>query len=288
MAQGWVSYLMKKLVTAKRIFEREGLNGVASVARDRIATARDRIATGQRTFLDNLRSSYEETSPRVYPTLIKLFYALPPLKLASLVPENTQIEPPIMEDICLPPYTWPPDHNDYIPLMSIVKARQPRIVVELGTAHGNTVANICRHSPQARVYTVNAPAEEQSGELITYELTRDEIGRVYRSCGFGDRVVQIFKNTLDLDLSEYFAGPVVDLALIDACHDTDYVLNDFFKVQPFMRPQGLVLFHDTHPSMKEHLLGSYMACMKLRRKGFDIRHIEDSWWAVWINNTSKR
>ena len=130
---------------------------------------------------------------------------------------------------------------------------------------------------------MNSPVESQSGTVVTYELTEDEIGQVYRNHGFADRVVQIFENTLDLNLSEYFQDPVVSLAIIDACHDTDYVVNDFFKVKGFVSSQGVVLFHDTHPSMKGHLLGSYMACMKLRRLGYDIRYINDTWLSIWIN-----
>jgi hypothetical protein len=34
--------------------------------------------------------------------------------------------------------------------------------------------------------------------------------------------------------------------------------------------------------MRAHLGGSYIACMKLRRQGFDIRHLTGTWWAVWI------
>lgn len=215
-------------------------------------------------------------------SLMKRRHELPILELESVLQGNVQIETPVLDDICLPPYSGSNDHDDLIPLMKMVKSFEPQIVVELGTAHGNTVANICRQCPSARVYTVNAPVEDQTGTLTTYELDREQIGRVYRAYGFADRVVQIFKNTLYLDLSEYFHEPVIDLALIDACHDTDYVINDFFKLLPFMRARGVVLFHDAHPSMRDHLRGSYMACMMLRRRGYDIQHIKNTWWAIWF------
>ncbi len=166
--------------------------------------------------------------------------------------------------------------------MGIVATVNPHTVVELGTAHGNTVANICRHAPKATVYTVNAPLDIQSGKTVTFQLTKDHIGRVYKSHGFSERVVQVFANTLDLDLQEYVGSRPVDLAIVDACHDTEYVLNDFGKVVPFMRVGGIVLLHDTHPSMWSHLLGSYRACMRLRRSGYDIRHMRGTWWAIWI------
>jgi len=216
--------------------------------------------------------------------LNKAIYQLPEVELTSIIPVDTPIASPIQNDISLPPFYAFPDHDDYTPLMKLCRARRLEVVVELGTAHGNTTANICRQCPDTKVYTVNAPVDEQTGVFVTYELSRSEIGRVYRAHGYADRVTQIFCNTLDLNLSQYFDQPVIDLAIIDACHDTDYVLNDFDKVRPFVRAGGIVLFHDTHPSMRNHLVGSYRACMILRRKGYDIRHIKGTWWAIWVND----
>lgn len=215
--------------------------------------------------------------------LMRLFNRLPELEI-DLKAKSVEILPAILDDICLPPYHAPDDHDDFLPLMHIARLLRPRLVVELGTAHGNTVANICQQCPDATVYTVNALAQQQTGEIVTYSLTQGEVGRVYRANGFEDRVVQIFENTLYLDLSKYLKRRRVDLAIIDACHDRDYVINDFLKVRPFVRPEGVVLFHDTHPSMEGHLAGSYVACMKLRRRGYDIRYVRNTWWAIWINS----
>jgi hypothetical protein len=99
-------------------------------------------------------------------------------------------------------------------------------------------------------------------------------------------VVQIYCNTLELNLSQYLAGPIVDLAIVDACHDRPCVMHDFATVVPYMKPNGIVLLHDTHPSMAGHLWGSYTACMMLRRRGYDIRHIADTWWGIWVNTKS--
>jgi predicted O-methyltransferase YrrM len=182
----------------------------------------------------------------------------------------------------MPPYAGS-SLDDFYSLMSIVEWMQPRIVLELGTALGNTVANVCRLIPTTQVYTVNAPADEQSGILTTHELSVEQIGWVYRKYGYGSRVTQILQNTLQLDLSKKFSRSVIDLAIVDACHDTTYVVNDFLKVQPFIRRGGLVLLHDTHPSMSRHYYGSYRACMLLRGQGYDIRHLTDTSWAMWSN-----
>ena len=217
--------------------------------------------------------------------LLSRRFALPVIPLQAIAPDDPAIQPPIMEQICLPPFHGLDPHDDYTPLFKIVRSLQPRVVLELGTAYGNTVANICNQLPGCRVWTVNAPAERMTGEITTYALDASEIGYVYRKYGFGDRVVQILENTLQVDLSHYLKRGSVDLAIIDACHDVDYVLNDFQKVEPFVRPGGLVLFHDTYPSRERHTWSSYQACMRLRQQGFDIRLVDQSWWGVWRKNT---
>lgn len=222
--------------------------------------------------------------------LVATYYHLrwAPYKLPSItyldVTGNATIDAirnPEMRDICMPPYVGDPTFRDFDALIGIAMKLQPRLVIELGTAYGNTVANLCRFVADLHVVTVNAPAREQSGALTTFELTADEIGRVYRSCGCSDRVTQVLANTLTMDLSGYVADASCGLAIIDACHDTEYVLNDFHKIRSFSSEGGYILFHDTHPSMRGHLRGSYMACMRLRKQGFDVRHLVGTSWGIW-------
>jgi predicted O-methyltransferase YrrM len=214
--------------------------------------------------------------------LTRLSWDLPETTLRDLAgADSVDLAPAILEDAGVPPYAGTSDHDDLLPILTIARSLQPRIIVELGTSYGNLTANFCRQCPASKVYTVNALPEQQTGTIVTHSLATGQIGRVYRTQWYSAQVVQTFINTRDLDLSSSLQGPLVDLAVIDACHDTDYVIGDFQKLRPFMRPGGLVLFHDTHPSMRDHLAGSYMACMLLRREGHDVRHLKNTWWAAW-------
>jgi predicted O-methyltransferase YrrM len=187
----------------------------------------------------------------------------------------------IHDDICLPPFYAHHSHDDVTPLVAMLRSMEPQLVIELGTAHGNLTANICRLT-NARVITVNALAEQMTGHWVTFALGREEIGRVYRQYGFESRVVQVYEDTLRLELEKYLAASSADLAIIDACHDLDYVVKDFKKVAPFIRPGGIILLHDTHPAISRETGGSYRACMRLRRKGWNIRHIQGTWWGIWV------
>lgn len=174
------------------------------------------------------------------------------------------------------------DHDDLVPMLQLIKASNPKVILELGTAYGTTTANILMNH-DCKVYTVNALPEQIEGEITTFALTKEEIGEVYRKYGLEGKVEQIYANTLELDLSPYMGEERAQFAIIDACHDTDFVINDFNKVKPFLDKDAIVLFHDTHPSQKGHLRGSYQACLKLRGKGFNVKHLEDTWWGVWVN-----
>lgn len=206
---------------------------------------------------------------------------LPSVDIDTVAPADVSAFGPIEDARNLPPR---PDlgifHDDLTPLIRIVKSVDPENVLELGTGRGNATANICAVC-DAHVYTVSAPPGKMSGELISFVLPEEEIGRVYRAHGFAPRVTQILENTLTLELTAFVPEGTIDLAVIDACHDTDYVVNDFFIVLPTLRPDGIVLLHDTHPSRKLHLRGSYDACVRLRRMGYDIRHLRDTWWGIW-------
>lgn len=160
-------------------------------------------------------------------------------------------------------------------------------MLELGTALGNLTANLCRLLPLASIVTVDAPAGMQSGRLTTHPLRADEIGQVYRRHGFESRVTQVFADTRNLHLSDLLHGRRIDLAVIDACHDYDFVARDFRLVVRFMSEWGVVFFHDLHPSLAGHLLDSYAAGLWLRRRGFDVRHLDGTWWGMWTRDWSR-
>ena len=214
------------------------------------------------------------------------------LGLASVLPTVDQhnfVDPklvlpgPILKHCCMPPFYYR-SHDDWGTLMRIAGTVNPSLVLELGTAHGNTIANLAQLLPRCDFVTVNAPIEDQSGRVITYELSRRQIGVVYRESGFEQRVKQVYANTLSMDLSEHLVDPV-DLAIVDACHDQEFVINDFKKCLPHMSKTGIVVFHDTHPSRMEHLNGSYDACLRLRKLGHDVRHVRGTWWGIWAADT---
>lgn len=216
----------------------------------------------------------------------KAFYRnnkLPEISLGDIGIRHKIFSPAITEEICLPPYRGNEDFDDYSVLFSILDSQRPKVILELGTGYGNTVANICS-TFGSKVITVNALPDQISGRVTTYVLTSEEIGKVYRSHGFSHRVVQVFEDTKKMYLNKYILQASVNLVIIDACHDPDYVLNDFQKILPFISSGSIVLLHDTHPSMRDHYMNSYLACMYLRKLGHNIRYVKGTSWAIWFED----
>ena len=222
------------------------------------------------------------------------FFRLPICEINDIVPSNDYHFDIIDEERNLPPRPdagWMTnegkeihlDHDDITPLLRIVQYFQPKCILEIGTAWGNTTANICKIST-GKIFTVNALPEQIADQTSSFALTKEMIGSVYRKYGFDNRVTQIYENTLNFDHKKYFQSACVDLAIIDACHEAEYVINDFDKVLPVLSQNAIVLFHDTHPSRIGHLKGSYQACMDLRRQGYNIKYIKDTWWGIWQKN----
>ena len=150
-------------------------------------------------------------------------------------------------------------------------------VWEHGCQHLFPIRQSCIHS--------ECLPDQISGRVTTYSLTSDEIGSVYKTHGFSQRVTQVYEDTKKMNLKKIIPEKSIDFAIVDACHDSDYVLNDFQKLMPFMAKGSIVMLHDTHPSMEKHYIDSYIACMYLRKLGFNIKYIKTSSWAIWFEDT---
>lgn len=210
---------------------------------------------------------------------------LPTAKAADFVREVESFDP-IKEEICMPPYYGPNDKNDINFLLSLAKENDVKNVFEYGTAAGNTVANLCKYT-EAKITTLNALEGDTTGKYRTYDFDENSIGKVYRKYGYSERVTQVFSDSMEF-VPETVADEGYDLVIIDACHDFEYALSDFLSIYQLVNEKGYVLFHDCDPSMVGHLEGPWRACTHLRHAGFNIRHVENTWWGVWSPSEQER
>lgn len=162
----------------------------------------------------------------------------------------------------------------------------PSVVLEIGTAEGRTTALMAINAPEAQVYTMNIPPEElfagKGGELTTIALEREKIGSYYRELRLKN-ITQLLVNSAEW---EPCIGPI-DVALVDGCHDTEFVYNDTRKILKVVKAGSFVLWHDFEPGLINKFQWIRSVCLgveKLFEVGLlngNIFHVKDSWLGIY-------
>lgn len=198
---------------------------------------------------------------------------------------------PILDDEWLYKFEIKEDINerrlrDAEALGTIARNIQPAVCLDIGTSLGRSAALLAVNAPQAQIFTINIPPEEaeagEGGTLITVALERERIGSYYRERGLKN-ITQILSNTATWNPN---IG-TIDLAFVDGCHDTEFVINDTKKILPYMRSGGFILWHDFNLEFQDKIDWINSVCKGVdilyrRRllKGFTY-HIRDSWVGIY-------
>jgi predicted O-methyltransferase YrrM len=197
---------------------------------------------------------------------------------------------PILDDPSIYDFDYTEDVNerrirDAETIGTVVRNANPAICLDIGTAAGQTAALMAVNAPQAKIYTVNIPPEEilsgEGGKLTTVALEREKIGAYYRERKLTN-ITQILANTAKWEPD---MGPI-DLALIDGCHDTEFVYNDTRKVLKHMKSGSFILWHDFNPELAKKYHWIYSVCMGVEKLFADgllsgrVFHMRDSWVGV--------
>jgi predicted O-methyltransferase YrrM len=169
---------------------------------------------------------------------------------------------------------------------TIVRNTSPSVCLDIGTAEGHSAALMAVNAPQARVFTVNIPPEEihsgEGGVLTTVAFEREKIGSYYRERNLAN-VEQILANTARWEPN---VG-TIDVALVDGCHDTDFVYNDSLKVLKHMKPGSFLLWHDFNLDMavkRDWIREVCLGIEKLIGAGLvrePIFHVRNSWLGIY-------
>lgn len=156
----------------------------------------------------------------------------------------------------------------------------PRILLEIGTSHGQTTALMAQNASTGTVFTINIPPEEitEGGRNVTFAPSREEIGQYYRELKLTN-IRQIFANTRNW--SPDFSP--IDVAFIDGCHDAEFVFNDTLEVLKNCRSGSIIMWHDFNLELCSVYHWIRDVCEGVERlyaKGVlkgRILHLQDSW-----------
>lgn len=171
-------------------------------------------------------------------------------------------------------------------LATVMRNADPKVALEIGTAGGEGTLLMSLNAPSAVINTVNILPEEieagKGGVHTTIAMAKERIGAAYKERGVTN-VRQIFANTATWtpDIG------TIDVAFIDGCHDTDFVINDTKKILAHMRPGSFILWHDFNPSLASKFDWIHSVCLgveKLLRAGVlknRVFHLKDSWVGIY-------
>ena len=133
----------------------------------------------------------------------------------------------------------------------IAKWLLPEIYLELGIESCRNISKVNKlASPNILIGVDNRVRRKlDSIKFKLYEMTTD-----------------IFFSKLEF---KEIIFPSFDLVFIDACHEYNQVLKDFWNVLPFVSEQGIIIIHDTYPLSSKFLskrfcLDSWKVPIKLK------------------------
>ena len=142
----------------------------------------------------------------------------------------------------VPPNAW----AGHLPFANwIVHQTRPRVLVELGTHTGNSYFAFCQSIRElklsSKAYAVDTWQGDDQAGFYGDEVFREvrEHNKLYSD--FSTLIRKTFDQALDS-----FAEKSIDLLHIDGLHTYEAVKHDFETWLPKLRPNAIVLFHDTN------------------------------------------
>lgn len=134
-------------------------------------------------------------------------------------------------------------------LVAIAKFQGSGTLLEIGTCDGGTALNLAANTPpEARVLTLDL-GPEWNGEFAIktaagyqYPTDANLVGERFRGTPYEPKITQVFGDSAKLDWSTL---PVpFDMVFIDGCHSYEYVVHDTQNALKYVRPGGLIAWHD--------------------------------------------
>ena len=168
-------------------------------------------------------------------------------------------------------------------LLNRVAAIKPKVVVEIGTRMGGTLFLFTKVSADnAKIVSIDFPDGHGGG----YSNSRYNF---YKLFAVPPQKMELIKGdsheeSTKARLEKFLDGQKIDFLFIDGDHSFEGVKMDFEMYSTFVRPGGLVAFHDIKPTKENSWSGviPYWDTIKDKYKSEEFMGPEDTWGGIGI------
>ena len=174
--------------------------------------------------------------------------------------------------------------SELSPLISLLKRRKLRTIVEIGTQKGGTLYAWCRVAlPDAFIVSIDLPGGPFGGGYSLKEMKRFWTYRRKKQRIYFFRKDSHKKVTRD-ELIKKLKGRKIDFLFIDGDHRYTGVKKDWNLYTPLVKRNGLIVFHDIlfHPKFPKCKVDRLWNEIKgqYRNREFVDEH-DDRGWGQW-------
>lgn len=169
---------------------------------------------------------------------------------------------------------------EFTKLAQLVKDMQPKNILEIGTATGGSLLVWTRClTPGGRVISIDLPWGQYGAGYVSSRVP------LYKAFALPEQRMELLQlNSHDNSTVEQIAstldGEQLDFLFIDGDHTYEGVREDFERYSPFMRPGGVIAFHDIAKPI-DGTVGVWELWQELKTKHRCIELVEnpDQGWA---------
>jgi cephalosporin hydroxylase len=129
-------------------------------------------------------------------------------------------------------------------LLSILQKREPKIILEIGTAHGGTFFLFCQVAhKKSKIISVDLPGGQFGGGYPEWKSPLYRSFRRERQQIYLIREDSHKKNTLE-SIKDIVVGNKIDFLFLDGDHTYNGIKKDFEFYSPMVMSGGMIAFHN--------------------------------------------
>ena len=145
--------------------------------------------------------------------------------------------------------------EEFTELLKIYVEKQPKIILEIGTARGGTLFSFCKLAPEDAIFiSIDLPNRKfgdgyPDWKIPLYQAFKKENQQLHllREDSHNIETLNKVKNILN--------GRNIDFLFIDGDHSYEGVKKDFEMYSPLVNKGGVIAFHYVTPNGVEDLVG---------------------------------